>query len=142
MPRITGLCRVSKDPELKTSGAGNEYATMRIAFTERNREAKKTVWATAKVFGKRAATFAKLEKGEMFFVDGDLEMSTTEDGKTFLDVLVDNFEFVYANKPEGKEASAPAAAKPKADAPAKERKPVNKQSSGAAESFDDDDIPF
>lgn len=135
MPKITGLCRAVADAELKLSGAGNDYATMRIAFTERQKDSNKTVWATAKIFGARSKTFANLKKGEMFFVSGNLEMTTTEDKKTFLDVIVDDFEFVYASKGDGAEKGSPATS-------SSGQKSSKAPTPSQGVTVEEDDIPF
>jgi single-strand DNA-binding protein len=139
MATLIGLFTLGRDAELRTTGQGEQVASLALAYTYGRKGAdnkKPTQWVDAALWGDRATKLAEyLTKGsEFLMVLDDLHVETyaKRDGGQGVKLVgrVSTVEFTRA-KPAATQAPAPA---PRAPAPAP------KPASG----FDDmdDDIPF
>lgn len=142
MATLIGLFTLGRDAELRTTGQGDQVASMALAYNYgRRAEGGKqpAQWVDAALWGERAAKLVEhLTKGTQFFMQiEDLHVETYDkrDGGQGVKLVgrVGQIEFT-----RGQRAAAPAPA-PATRAPAAP-KPAAKPSSG----FDDmdDDIPF
>lgn len=144
MTTLVGLFTLGRDAELRTTGQGDQVASLAVAYNygRKGQDGKTpSQWVDASLWGDRAGKLAEyLTKGTQFFMqieDLHVEMYPKKDGTQGVKLVgrVGQIEFT-----RGQRASAPApAAAPKA---AQARAPLapSPRSSG----FDDmdDDIPF
>ncbi len=109
--KVMLICRLTRDPEIKTFGNGGKVAN--IGFAVNNRRKNKQsgawedapVWVDLKVFnrdtGRKMADLVEssLKKGQQIYVEGHLvleEWAGKEDGKkaSKMVVYVDDFQFL------------------------------------------------
>ena len=94
--KVYGLCRLTKEPELKHSTSGTAYLMCSVACN-RNDKDKTTDFFNIKAFGKTAETMGKfLHKGSKILVEGTLQNDIYEkDGvkKTTTSISVSSWEF-------------------------------------------------
>jgi single-strand DNA-binding protein len=138
MATLIGLFTLGRDAELRTTGQGDQVASLALAYNYGRKEGGKqpTQWVEAALWGERAAKLTEyLTKGRQVAVGIDdlhIETYKKRDGSEGVKLAgrVASIEFTRG------ESQRPAAAPPPAPAP----KPAAKPSSG----FDDmdDDIPF
>ena len=101
---ITG--RLGGDPQLKTSGSGNEYTNFSVAVDRRKDKDKerKADWFYCAAFGKLAVFITTyFKKGDPIIVFGKMTVSKWEkDGKTqtSVEVTVRQIEFPMSKKTE------------------------------------------
>ena len=126
---FSGVGRIGRDAELKEAGS-TSLAAWALAVDSGYGQNKQTMWLDCSLFGARGEKVADyIKKGGRMFVSGELSQRENN-GKTYLKLNVQSFEFL-----DGKKDEAPAKAKP---APAPAPKP-------APTPLDDDDpdrIPF
>ena len=89
--------RLTRTPELKTGGNGNEYCRFTVAVDRYNGKDKETDFFNCTAFGKTGAAINQyMEKGKEIIVVGSMESRTTgegEDKKTYWGMKVDAFGF-------------------------------------------------
>lgn len=113
---ITG--RLGADPELKTSGSGNEYTNFSVAVDRRREKDKDRVtdWFYCAAFGKLAVFITTyFKKGDGIELSGRMENDRYEDkeGKTrdSWKLMIENAEFAKGSSKSGNNAAeTPAAA--------------------------------
>lgn len=86
---------LGKDPELKTTSTGQQYALFSVAWSETYTDrtgAKQTSteWFTVKVWGDRATQAMKLAKGDLVYVEGKWR-SYQNDGSRYYEVVASHF---------------------------------------------------
>src|ERR1700688_3548990 len=93
--KVTILGRVGKDPDIRTSGAGNLFANFSVAVDgwARQGEEKKTEWFNCVAFKAKAEVVDRyVKKGDLIFVEGRLQTERYEDKngveKTSVKVIV------------------------------------------------------
>ncbi len=121
--RIHGLCRLSRDPELKDTKTGKAFAVFGVVTNEKYKDNETTAWNECIAFGKTAENIAKyFRKGSLIFVEGKLTLDTWTDDSgnkhSTHKILVLGFEFTGEKAIE------------------------QKQEKPAAPPASDDDIPF
>ncbi len=78
--RVHGLCRLSRDPELKDTAAGGALAVFGVVTNEKYKEKETTAWNECVAFGKTAENIAKyFRKGSLIYIEGKLTLDTWED---------------------------------------------------------------
>lgn len=149
MAQLTGLFTLGRDAELRTTGGGDQVATLALAYNygRKGEDGRQpTQWVEAALWGERAAKLAEhLTKAKQISaVVADLRVETFDkrDGGQGVKLVgrVMDLEFARGPRQEGA-ASTPAARPAPAPRPAQAPAPaVNRAPSG----FDDidDDIPF
>ena len=111
--RVTLLGRLAADPELRTTAAGGQLASLRLATNEyggkdeAGARREHTEFHTLVVFGRQAEVAGSyLRKGRMLYADGRLRNRTWggSDGSKHhtSEVLVDSFQ-ILSSRPEGDE---------------------------------------
>lgn len=102
--------RLTRNPELKTSGSGNEYCTFTMAVDSYNGKEKETDFFDCTAFGKTGVAISNFfEKGKEIIVVGSMRSNKKEiDGvkRTWWKVVVDGFAFA-GSKGDGQAAPAP-----------------------------------
>lgn len=140
---LIGLARLGKDGDLRTLPDGSKVLNLALAFNfgkKDNAGKRPTQWIDAAMFGDRAEKLhAYMVKGQQVMVhlaDPHIETYTARDGTTGskLTAFINNLEFAGSAPQSNGQAPAPA---PRQQAPA----PAPQQR-GAADTFDDLDIPF
>lgn len=99
MAQISFNGRIGKDPELKQSQAGKEYARLSVAWQERQKDRSgqwadgPTQWVSVTVFGRQAGNVvASLHKGDHVSVSGRIQpesWSSDRGEETVLTVAAD-----------------------------------------------------
>lgn len=99
--RVVLVGRLTKNPELRKSGAGNSFASFTVAIDNRSRpgEEKSASFINCVAFGNTADNLAKFtRKGSLIGLDGRLQQRNyeTKDGRkgSTLDVLCDSIQFL------------------------------------------------
>jgi single-strand DNA-binding protein len=147
MTTLVGLFTLGRDAELRTTGQGDQVASLAIAYNYGRKGADgktPTQWVDAALWGDRAAKLAEyLTKGTQFFMQiDDLHVETypKNDGTQGVKLVgrIGQIEFTRGQRPA---APAQPAQRPAARAPARD---VSQTPSPKASGFDDmdDDIPF
>ena len=98
--RVYGLCRLTKEIELKQSANGTSYLINGIACDRKysKGEEKQTDFFNIKAFGKTAEAMDKfLHKGSKIFIEGDLQTESYTDKsgqkKTSTSIFINSWEF-------------------------------------------------
>lgn len=113
MHQVIVLGRVSRDPEVKTSGAGKPYTRLSVVCNRKNNGEDVSTWFTVLSFGKTGEYVAmNAKKGIQVYVDGVLSPSAyiNKDGeaKPVLNVLTNNIRIFTNNSERGaQESDAP-----------------------------------
>lgn len=100
--QITITGRLGRDPEIRTTGDGQDWCTFSVAV---NRYAKKgeegkADWFNCTAFGKTAAFIAQyFHKGDGITVTGHMQ-SEKKDDKVYWNLIVDRPYFEHAKKTE------------------------------------------
>lgn len=102
--KVTLIGNLGADPETKTTQSGMVVCNLRIATTERKKDASgnwtdHTEWHRVTVFGKTAENAAKyLQKGRQVYIEGKLRTTKYQDkdGKErySTDVIADEVKFL------------------------------------------------
>ena len=128
---ITG--RLGADPELKTSGSGNEYTNFSVAVDRRKEKDKerKTDWFYCAAFGKLAVFITThFKKGDGIELSGRMENDRYKDkdgnNRDRWKLMIENAEFAKGGSKAGNDATDQPAT-----APVEGFTPVN-----------EDEIPF
>jgi single-strand DNA-binding protein len=85
MNKVILLGNMGQDPELRFTKAGDPVLNLRIATTERYKEAsgewkERTDWHSVVVWGKRGESLARiLQKGSSVLIEGSLRTSSYDD---------------------------------------------------------------
>ena len=112
--RIHGLCRLSRDPELKDTKT-SVLAAFGVVTNEKYKDNETTDWSECVAFGKTAENIVKyFRKGSLIYIEGKSTLDTWKDdsGKTHSKhkILVLGFEFTGEKAGEQKqEKSKPVA---------------------------------
>lgn len=128
---ITLVCRLVKDPELRSTGGGTEVCSLRVAYTQNRKEGSQWVesagFIDVTVFGKQAETVTKyLTKGRQIVVQGRLDFREWGEGserQSRTQIIANQVQFIGAGEGSGSSQSS---------APQSAPLPVR----------DDDDTPF
>jgi single-strand DNA-binding protein len=131
----TLVCRLVRDPELRTTPSGASVGSMRVAFTQ-SRKNVSGEWEDAagfidvSVFGKQAETVARfLAKGRQIVVQGRLDFREWEDSdgkkQSRIQIIANQVQFIGTGEGQGQ-----------TNAVAAQSNPVN------APSTDNDPVPF
>lgn len=111
--KASGLARIARDPEVKSTAGGMSVLELRLAY--RQFKADSDGFIDAAIFGKRADSLAPfLHKGDQVVVHGALKFREYEkDGVKHqrFSIAVDDVELV-SGKRDGAQASAPAQSAP------------------------------
>lgn len=102
---VTG--NIGKDATLRQAGEGS-VCGFSVASGKKVKGEEVTTWVSCSIWGKRGETLAQhLTKGKRVAVSG--ELSTREhDGKTYLELRVNEIDFMGGGNGERKPAAAPA----------------------------------
>ena len=110
--------RLTRDPELRSTGSGMSVLSMRLAFNDRRKNSQTDQWEDVPnfidvtVFGNRAEGLSRhLSKGSQIGVDGRLHWSEWEsqsgEKRSKIEVYGDNIEFVGSRSDSGGESAPP-----------------------------------
>ena len=139
MNRVVLIGRLTRDPEIKQIPSGASICTFSLAsnYTYGAGSDKKEIvsYFNCLFWGKGGEVFAKwAEKGQQVSVDGRLQQRRWEDNdgkkRQFVEVVVDNFQFLSSNKKQEKKPEAEDYGQPPA------------QDYAHSETFANIDIPF
>lgn len=95
--------RLTRDPELRTTGGGTPVCEIGLAFTTQRKDGDEWVdesnFVNVTVWGKRGETVARLKvKGDPVIIDGRLRWRQweTDDGskRSVVEVVADSVEFI------------------------------------------------
>jgi single-strand DNA-binding protein len=131
MNSVNLICRLGRDPELKTLPSGDSIASLWVAVNGRKED--DTSWLGVTAFGKTAEFAGNyLTKGRRIAVKGRLKSRTWEtaagEKRRDVEVIADS---LYPLDSKGESA-----------APADDLAPLKAAFPGAKETKDDSDIPF
>jgi single-strand DNA-binding protein len=121
--RVVLVGRLTKDPELRSTGSGTSVLAMRLAFNDRWKNPSSGEWEERSnyidvtLFGNRAEGLSRiLSKGSRIGVDGRLRWSEWEtpagEKRSKVEAIVDELELLDSR--EGGSGTAPAPAAPAA----------------------------
>lgn len=102
--QITITGRLGRDPEIKTTGDGQDWCTFSVAVNRyaKKGEQSKADWFNCTAFGKTAAFIAQyFHKGDGITIVGRMQ-AEKKDEKTYWNLIVDRpfFEHVKKAEPE------------------------------------------
>ncbi len=151
--KVILIGNLGADPELRYTGNQTPVCSLRIATSERRKDAsgnwsEHTEWHSVVAFGKTAENSAQyLQKGRQVFIEGKLQTRKWQDkeGKDryTTEILANTIQFLGGGKGAAvpKESSSHNESAPMKSAPVAQ---MAETSSGADSeiSFQDDDIPF
>lgn len=151
--KVILIGNLGADPELRYTGNQTPVCSLRIATSERRKDAsgnwsEHTEWHSVVAFGKTAENSAQyLQKGRQVFIEGKLQTRKWQDkeGKDryTTEILANTIQFLGG----GKGAAVPKESSSQSESSSMKAAPVAQMaeaSSGADSeiSFQDDDIPF
>lgn len=125
--RVLLLGNLTRDPEIKTIGAGSTLANLSLAvnrrYTSGNGEKREEVtYVDIAFWGKQAEVFGRLNvrKGTPIFVEGRLQLDTWEDKqsgqkRSKLRVVGENFQLLGGRRDGASDSPAPAQARGRQD---------------------------
>ena len=140
--RVVLVGRLTANPELRKSAAGNSFASFTVAINNRTRpgEEKSASFINCVAFGATADNLAKFtRKGSLIGLEGRLQQRNyeTKDGRkgSALDVLCDSIQFLESKGSNTSESS---------DSPASAYASQADDQSKNLDTIDivDDDLPF
>lgn len=74
MRKFTGIGRLGRDPELRTTRSGTSVCSVDVAYDDGWGDRKTTMWIKTVAFGKLAENFERFcHKGSEIYADGRLE---------------------------------------------------------------------
>lgn len=137
---------LTRDPELRYTPKGTAVAKIGLAInrtwrTETGEQKEEVTFVDVDAFGKTAETIGQyFKKGRPILIEGRLRYETWEDKQTNqkrskLGVVMENFQFMDSNRTEGAAAEAPR------NRPAPSAKPEVADAEAPAPP-EDDDVPF
>lgn len=100
--QITITGRLGRDPEIKTTGDGQDWCTFSVAVNRyaKKGEQAKADWFNCTAFGKTAAFIANyFHKGDGITIVGHMQ-SDKKDDKTYWNLIVDRPYFEHVKKTE------------------------------------------
>ena len=107
MIHATVIGNVGNETKLETSGSGKSYLRLRVAASYKDKDGEKTTWIGATIFEKRAEALAPyINKGDKVALRGTL-YTTEKDGKTYVDLRVDEIELLGSKKTTETDDTAP-----------------------------------
>lgn len=127
MQKVLLIGNLTKDPVLRNTNGGKEVANFSVAVNERRGENERTTFFDVAVFGAAAPPVAQyLHKGSRVYVEGSLAIQswTDREGNTRLSPTVRSSSVQFL------------------DRPAKAAEGNGKPPEAAADTLEDDDIPF
>ena len=141
---------LTRDPELRYTPKGTAIARLGIACnrkwkSETGEMKEEVTFVDVDAFGKTAETIAQyLKKGRPILIEGRLRYDTWEDKQTNqkkskLGVVLENFQFLDSGSGRGDSAAAPAAPRPATGAAAAPAATEPVEGDGPHEG---DDVPF
>tara|TARA_Y100000310_G_scaffold106961_1_gene105407 strand:- start:467 stop:808 length:342 start_codon:yes stop_codon:yes gene_type:complete len=93
MLTVSGIVRLTKDPEIKQAGK-TTVGKARVAYNSGFGEWKRSHFIDLSVFGKRGEAFAKaFTKGDPVWVTGSLE-SREHNERTYWSITANEWEFI------------------------------------------------
>lgn len=122
---VTLICRLVRDPELRTTGSGTSVCTLRVAYTQSRKGASGQYEDAAgfidvSVFGKQADTVVKfLTKGRQIAVKGRLDFREWGEGdgrRSATQIIAEQVQFIGSGESSGQQQSVSQQANP-ANAP-------------------------
>ena len=117
---------LGRDAELRQAGK-DQVCSFSVASSRKSRGEEQTTWVRCSLWGKRAEALAKyLTKGSKVAVSGELS-SHEYDGKTYIELRVQEIELMGGNKPSASRRDDP---------------PPDEPRDSAGNDAADDDIPF
>lgn len=152
--KLIAFGTITKDVEIKNSGAENSVCSFSIAANRKVKGEEKATFLDCKAFGKTADNIAKFfGKGRRIIIDGELEEQRWEDKQTGaqrskLVCLVRSFDFPEKAVVESDDHGARAARDAfvsggNADRGAREARSAQKQRSAPPpQDIGDEDVPF
>lgn len=91
---------LGQDPEIKTNKGGKEYLSYSIAVETGFGDKKETVWLGCSQYRFGKGVTAILTKGARVFISGALSTWTNKEGKTKLQVDVNDMKIVATSGPK------------------------------------------
>lgn len=108
LPKIYGIGRLTRDPEMRTTGSGKAVVSFSLAFNEKRGEEEVATFVDCTAWEKTGEIIAgHFTKGKPIFIEGRVRMEVWEkDGqkRSKLGVIVERFEFI-GNKSDGENHS-------------------------------------
>lgn len=104
--QITITGRLGRDPEIKTTGDGQDWCTFSVAVNRyaKKGEQSKADWFNCTAFGKTAAFIAQyFHKGDGITIVGRMQ-AEKKDEKTYWNLIVDRPFFEHAKKAESEDS--------------------------------------
>lgn len=108
--RVNITARLTREPELRTTGNGTNVLNIGVAVNDRHKNAQTGEWEDypnfldCKMFGERTAKLAQmLSKGQKVAIEGKLRYSQWEkDGqkRSKVEILMENIEFLSPREPK------------------------------------------
>jgi single-strand DNA-binding protein len=140
MQKVQLIGHIGKDAESRMTTNGNEVTSFSLATNYRLGTEDHTTWWNIQIWGDRGKKLAPhLTKGKQVYVSGDVKSPRTyvdKSGNTqvaSLDVRLDHFEFTSGGRTESSYGSSQESSSPFA---------TSAQGTGAAQSFEEDNVPF
>lgn len=141
--RVTLVCRLTRDPELRSFPSGMSVCSLRVAFTTRKKDQQTGEWGEkpnyidVTVWGRQGENVAQYcQKGKQVALDGRLEWREWEDKggqkRQTIEIVADHVEFLSGGDDRG--GSSGGGFTPRSDVPS--------DVPAAAAGPVDDDIPF
>lgn len=91
--RVIACGNAGKDAEMKATNAGKKMCRFSVATSEKRGDQERTTWFDVTVLNERLAEMcAQIAKGDKVLVEGKLEVRRTDDGKTYVDLIVGPFD--------------------------------------------------
>jgi len=111
--KITIQGRAGEDSVLRWTTNGKAVASVSIAVNKGPKEARRTIWFTAKAFGE-AAEALRVERGQLVRIDGNLDVSSWIDKRTGekrerFEVLIDTLSTDVQDSSAQKPSASPRA---------------------------------
>lgn len=147
------ICRMVKDPELKTTNSGKSVCSFRIANDSGYKDASgqsQTNWLDVTAWGKTAEFICKyFPKGALIAIDGRLQTRQYQDkngqNRTAVEIVAQNVSFC-GSKESTSLATQNAAQRPAAPLQRTQGMPDVSYSSGQSDDYalieDEGDLPF
>lgn len=101
MNQVSVVGRLGKDTELKYTVQGTAVLSGFIFDDYYNKDKQESQMVNFSIFGKKAENLSPyLTKGKMIALFGKLRINRTEEGKTYINILVDDLKFISSGKDE------------------------------------------
>jgi single-strand DNA-binding protein len=150
--KVILLGNLTRDPELRYTPKGQAVARLGLAVnrsykTDSGEVREEVTFIDIDAWGKQAELIHQyLHKGNPLFIEGRLKLDQWDDKTTGqkvskLRVVMENFQFIGGNRPEGGASSGPAAGNAAPARPARPSQP-SPESADAPPAGEMDDVPF